>query len=338
MKRILYGFIGGLSVFTVGIEVFNTSASAEVYKYQDAQGRWPYTDRPRPGVAPSGAVLPTPAAPSGPIRDLNAALRAQFAPQTPVQEATLSTVTIQTPLGTGSGFFISRVGHVLTNQHVIRLPESARDEIQHALGDAEQALEQRRQRLAWRAQELQAFRQEWDQYAAALRAWPEGAGKAAKQAYYESRQAQYQTLQNELADQRRTLRAAETEQTAERRQIDWKLAVAGARNTFTIQVKDGTELTAALVAVSQKHDLALLKVDRYQTPALRPATLQDVRQGVSVYAIGSPLGLSDSISAGVVSGRASGFLRTDAKIYPGNSGKQGTKNRGKTPIFHHEIE
>ena len=320
MKRLLQGVISGLSVCTVWIGGFPPPAFAEVYKYQDAQGRWQYTDRPRPGASPSEAVLPTPAVPSGPPRDLNAALRARFAPQTSVQEATLSTVTIQTPLGVGSGFFISHVGHVLTNQHVIKLPESARMAIQQALDEAEQALERRRQRLTWRERELNEFRQELDQYAAALRTGPEGAGKAARQAYYQSRQDQYQTLQQELADQHRKLRAAETEQTTERRALDWKRAVAGVRTTFTIQVKDGTELTAALVAVSATHDLALLKVDGYRTPALRPAALHDVRQGVSVYAIGSPLGLKDSISAGVVSGLDSGFLRTDAKIYPGNSG------------------
>lgn len=320
MKLRWQGFVGGLCLFTVLVGGGERSAFAEVYKYQDEHGRWQYTDRPRPGVSPAEAVLPRPAAPSGPPRDLHAALRTRFAPRTPVQEATLGTVTIQTPLGVGSGFFISPVGHVLTNRHVIQLPESARVALQKALDEAGQALERRQQQLSWRDRELNAFRQELDQFAAALRSLPEGATKAARQAYFQSRQEQYQALRREWADQQRELRAAEAQYTTERRALDWKQAVAGVRTTFTIRVKDGSELTATLVAVSATHDLALLKVEGYRTPALRPAMLHEVRQGGSVYAIGSPLGLQDSVSAGVVSGLAAGFLRTDARIYPGNSG------------------
>ncbi|NJN46038.1 MAG: trypsin-like serine protease [Candidatus Competibacteraceae bacterium] len=75
-----------------------------------------------------------------------------------------------------------------------------------------------------------------------------------------------------------------------------------------------------MVKFSENHDLALLKLDNYQTPALLAAATHEVGQGVSVYAIGSPIGIRDSVSNGVVSGFADGFIRTDAKIYPGNSG------------------
>lgn len=310
-------FVYGLSAFAL---VFNTPVFAETYKYQDEQGRWQYTDRPRPGVQQPGEVLPVPDAKPRPTRNLNTVLRAKFSPQTPVQEATLSTVTVQTPIGTGSGFFISTAGHLLTNKHVIRLPESDREELKQSFGDAEQELERHRKQLGWREQELEKFSQDLAQYEASLRGLPEGAGKAAKQAYYRSKLDQYQTLRQELATHRRELQAVETKVTTQQREIDWKLAVSGAGNTFAILLKDGTELTASLVAISQKHDLALLKVDRYQTPFLLPAARQDIGQGVPAYAIGSPLGLNDSISTGVVSGFESIFIRTDAKIYPGNSG------------------
>jgi V8-like Glu-specific endopeptidase len=317
MMWLLRGFVCGLSAFVL---VFNTPVFAETYKYQDEQGRWQYTDRPRPGVQQPGEVLPVPSTKPSPTRNLNAALRTKFSPQTPLQEATLSTVTVQTSIGTGSGFFISTAGHLLTNKHVIRLPESDREGVKQSFGDAEQQLQRHRQRLAWREQELEKFSQDLAQYEASLQALPEGAGKAAKQAYYRSKQDQYQTLQQELATDRRELQAVENKVTAQQREIDWKLAVSGVSNTFTILLKDGTELSASLVAISQQHDLALLKVDRYQTPSLLPAARQDISQGVPVYAIGSPLGLSDSISTGVVSGFQSIFIRTDAKIYPGNSG------------------
>ncbi len=310
-------FVGGLSLLAM---IFSGSASAETYKYQDEQGRWQYTDRPRSDLRQPVEVVPLPVAKSRPPQDLNAGLRAKFSPKTPVQEATLSTVTIQTAIATGSGFFISTAGHLLTNKHVIQLPESERTAFQQSFSNAQQELERRRKQLAWREQELEKFSQDLAQYEVSLRTLPEGAGRAAKQAYYRSKQDQYQTLQQELATNRRELQAVETKVTTQQRAIDWKLAISGASNTFTILLKDGTELTASLVTVSQKYDLALLKVDRYQTPTLRPATPQDISQGAPVYAIGSPLGLRDSISTGIVSGIESPFIRTDAKIYPGNSG------------------
>ncbi len=313
------GFIRGLSLFALAA---GAPALAETYKYQDEYGNWHYTDRPRSDPRQPVEVLPTPAVKTraGPAQDLNAWLRAKFSPQSPVQEATLSTVTVKTPVGTGSGFFISTAGHLLTNKHVVKFSESKREEIQQQAGDAEQEIERYRQRLAWRERELDAYGKELAQYEAHLRALPEGARKADKQAYYQSRQDQYQTLRQELAADRRKFQEVEDKVTTKRREIDWKLTLSGATSNFTVVLKDGTELTASLLAVSLEHDLALLKVDQHQTPALLPAAPQDIGQGVTVYAIGSPVGLRDSISTGVVSGIEATFIRTDAKIYPGNSG------------------
>jgi len=172
----------------------------------------------------------------------------------------------------------------------------------------------------WRERELSASGKDLAHYEAHLRSLPEGARKADKQAYHQSRQDQYQTLRQELAADRRKLQEMEDTFTTKRREIDWSLTLSSAASNFTIVLKDGAELSASLLAVSADHDLALLKLDQRQTPALLPAALQDIGQGVAVYAIGSPVGLRDSISAGVVSGIESTFIRTDAKIYPGNSG------------------
>ena len=313
----LCGFIGGLSLFLL---MCSTSALAETYKYQDEHGRWKYTDRPPTTVGSSGVVLPAPAAKARPTRNLNAWLRAKFSPQTPVQEATLGTVTIKTSLATGSGFFISTRGHIITNKHVIKLPEQERDAIRKSFGDAEQKLERYRKQLAWREQELEKYRKDLAQYEAHLRTVPERADKADQRAYFRAKQDQYQTLQQELSADRRELQAAENQVISKQRDLDWKLAVSGAANTFAVILKDGTELTASLIAVSPNYDLALLKIDQYQTPTLLAALPQDMGQGVPVYAIGSPVGLRDSISNGVISGTESIFIRTDAKIYPGNSG------------------
>lgn len=297
-----------------------TPGVAQMYKYQDDQGRWHYTDRPPSGQQKPVETVPVPAAKRRPDRDLNAMLRAKFPPQTPVQEATLGTVTVKTPVGAGSGFFVSADGHLLTNKHVIQLPENQREKLQANLGDARQQLDRLRQQLAWREQELGSFKADLARYQSSLRGLSDGPDKTARQQLYQAKLEQYQVMEKELADDRQKFRQQETAATAQRREIDWKLAVADAVRSYAIVLKDGTELSASLVAVSQEHDLALLKLDQHKTPHLKPAAVSEIGQGEPVYAIGSPLGLRDSISTGVVSGIGSSFVRTDAKIVPGNSG------------------
>jgi hypothetical protein len=320
-----YGFRPGTRDQRIGLCLLilfsSTPAIAEMYKYQDEHGHWHYTDRPRPGIEQQPVeIVSKPTTKSLATHDLKTFLQARFSPQNPLQEATLSTVMVKTSIGTGSGFFISREGHIVTNKHVIKLPEEKRNQLEQTFEDAEERIESYRKRLAWRERELTKFSKELNQYQAYLDSLPEGGAKDEKQAYYQSRRDQYRQLQSELAADRREFQKAKREVTTKRRETDWKLAVSGAANMFTIILKDGTELNASLYAVSREHDLALLKVDQYQTPALEPAAPYEITHGAPVYAIGSPIGLRDSISTGVVSGFESSFVRTDAKIYPGNSG------------------
>jgi serine protease Do len=75
-------------------------------------------------------------------------------------------------------------------------------------------------------------------------------------------------------------------------------------------------------------DLALLKVERVKLPALPLATYSQLRQGETVFAFGSPDGLRNTLTHGLVSAVARQtdpdspqiFVQTDAPINPGNSG------------------
>ena len=85
---------------------------------------------------------------------------------------------------------------------------------------------------------------------------------------------------------------------------------------------------AKLVGVDRETDLAVLKIDRTGLPALQFADSNDLRQGQIVFAFGSPLGLENSVTMGVVSSTARQidpdnpaiYIQTDAPINPGNSG------------------
>src|SRR5580700_10550848 len=87
-------------------------------------------------------------------------------------------------------------------------------------------------------------------------------------------------------------------------------------------------LTAKLIGIHKETDLALLKVDQKNLPTLELGSARRVHQGQLVFAIGSPEGLQNSVTMGVVSAvgrqpdpdRPMVYLQTDAPINPGNSG------------------
>src|SRR3954463_7331961 len=98
-----------------------------------------------------------------------------------------------------------------------------------------------------------------------------------------------------------------------------------------------TVLSARIVGVASEIDLALLKVDGLKAPALPLATYRDVRQGETVFAFGSPGGLRNTLTHGLVSAVARQtdpdspliYVQTDAPINPGNSGGPLVNIRGE---------
>jgi serine protease Do len=85
---------------------------------------------------------------------------------------------------------------------------------------------------------------------------------------------------------------------------------------------------ARVVGVAREIDLALLKVENLKLPALSLAPYRNIRQGEVVLAFGSPEGLRNTVTLGVVSSVARQidpdssmvYIQTDAPINPGNSG------------------
>jgi len=87
-------------------------------------------------------------------------------------------------------------------------------------------------------------------------------------------------------------------------------------------------VTAKLVGLDRQSDLAVLKVDLTDLPALPLADSDELKQGQVVFAFGSPQGLENSVTMGVVSATSrqvsednpTTYVQTDAPINPGNSG------------------
>lgn len=305
--------------------VLATGAYADIYRYQDAQGNWNFTDKP-PAGAKADRILDivetTKQAPAADTADdLNARLGAAFDPITPIARATLAVVTVKTGFGDGSGFFCSEDGYILTNRHVVRPSETGQfDERADAiagqaerLGAAEADLDAGREQLQLMEKDLQGYARVIE------RAHDDTTSDWAKEAHARLSQ-RHQTEKARLDELSRKLRGSESELRKSRRDLDWGRNTEAAKTTFDVILKDGTELPAALVAISPDQDLALLKVDGYRTPYLRLDDTLTISQGMRVFAIGSPLGMHDSVTSGVVTQITGGHIVSDAQVLPGSSG------------------
>jgi putative serine protease PepD len=109
---------------------------------------------------------------------------------------------------------------------------------------------------------------------------------------------------------------------------------AGTSGTITVELSNGKKYGAKLMGRDNSYDLAVLKIDVTSAPTLQLGNSDLVQVGDSVIAIGSPLGLSGTVTSGIISSKnravttgngngESSFinaLQTDAAINPGNSG------------------
>jgi serine protease Do len=99
-------------------------------------------------------------------------------------------------------------------------------------------------------------------------------------------------------------------------------------DTIKVTLGDGRELTAKVVGTDPETDLAVIKVDTKDLPAITFANSDKVEVGDKVLAVGNPFGVGQTVTSGMVSGlgRATmgldyeDFIQTDAAINPGNSG------------------
>jgi len=116
------------------------------------------------------------------------------------------------------------------------------------------------------------------------------------------------------------------------------LPAANADGTLASALSSRTRrIPARIVGLTTELDLALLKVDGETLPALPLASYSKLRQGETVFAFGSPVGLRNSLTHGLVSAVARQvdpdspliYVQTDAPINPGNSGGPLVNIRGE---------
>jgi serine protease Do len=103
--------------------------------------------------------------------------------------------------------------------------------------------------------------------------------------------------------------------------------VTGA-DKIVVKLSDRRELPATLIGSDKRSDIALLKIEGTNFPALKVGSSSQLEVGEWVVAIGSPFGFDHSVTAGIVSAKGRSlptesyvpFIQTDVAINPGNSG------------------
>ena len=100
-------------------------------------------------------------------------------------------------------------------------------------------------------------------------------------------------------------------------------------NLVYVHLADQSRYTAEIIGVDKETDLALIKIDKENLIPIQWAPRDAVQVGTMVWAMGSPFGLEQSITLGIVSATHrtakvgtlyQDFLQTDAAVNPGNSG------------------
>ncbi len=116
--------------------------------------------------------------------------------------------------------------------------------------------------------------------------------------------------------------------------------VAGA-DTVEVVLRDGRKITGKVLGADSLTDVAVIRVNDRNLPMVNLGDSDRLRPGEWAIAIGNPLGLDNTVTAGIISatGRSSsqvgvpdkrvGFIQTDAAINPGNSGGPLLNQRGE---------
>ena len=112
------------------------------------------------------------------------------------------------------------------------------------------------------------------------------------------------------------------------RRLEVELPIQAQSRGGSILKRRGRMVGAQIVAIDHETDIAVLKVEASNLPALPFGDSEELRPGQIVLAFGSPLGLQISVTMGVVSAVARQltpedpmiYVQTDAPINPGNSG------------------
>jgi serine protease Do len=320
--RSKYCYLPVMTLLFFCVTLFSATAEAEMYIYKDKSGNMVITDSPPDNVGKVEIIKDKGgrSSRSSGFRDIEKDLTEKYRPKSDIEKASLSTVTIKTSIRQGSGFFINENGYILTNKHVLRLDEAEMKKTEEDIGRAEQRIEDDQAIMAEGEKQLRGMKSDLDDYRSLIERMRDPNAKATALQSYQRQSEQYDLYEARFRKRKSEFEEKISKYRQEKGELTKKARMAKHDRQFVVLLKDKTELDANLVSVSNDHDLALLRIDRCRSPYLQSGLPDQFIQGMRVFAIGSPLGDVDSVSSGVLSGYDRDYIRTDARISPGNSG------------------
>ncbi|BHH82052.1 S1C family serine protease [Desulforhopalus sp. 52FAK] len=214
-----------------------------------------------------------------------------------IEKARNATVSIETPWGTGSGFFISK-DYIVTNKHVVEIDKGKIDEFRNQVVKFRKLIKLEKQKIAGYRRDMLSM--------------PLGPQRSQLKIIIKDLETQLAEFMPKYEEMEERLSKMEERVTA---------------SSIKIILADGAEHYANYLLVSPDHDLALMSLYTQQSDYLKKAPGgNSLHQGDKVFAIGSPVGLRHTVTSGIFSSyRQVGedgpvYLQTDAAINPGNSG------------------
>ena len=113
--------------------------------------------------------------------------------------------------------------------------------------------------------------------------------------------------------------------------------VVGEADEIEVKLNDNREFKGRIIGCDATTDLALIKIDAKNLPAITIGNSDDLKLGQWVLAVGNPFNLTSTVTAGIVSAKArslgangiESFIQTDAAINSGNSGGALVNEKGE---------
>lgn len=215
----------------------------------------------------------------------------------PLEHARNATVSIETPWGVGSGFFVKE-NYVVTNKHVVEIDKNELAEFSNKVKTGRELIRLEQEKIK------DMYRQK-DKL-------PEGPSKRQLDLLITK-------FEEDLAKNLPQFEKAEERLKKMTRELQ--------PGDIRVIMADGSETTANYLTISSNQDLALISLYSSVKSFLKsPARNMAMQPGEKVYTIGSPVGLRHTVTSGIFSGYRKRepdgaiFLQTDAAINPGNSG------------------
>jgi S1-C subfamily serine protease len=224
-----------------------------------------------------------------------------------IQRALSATVSVRTPWGSiGSGFFIGEHA-VITNKHVVMFDDTNFESFKNSVDRNRKIIDLEIEKINdWKRRMMQI---------------PAGPNKSQLELIIQGKEEEVNKALSIQQNNEEKLAKLKDQKYSQ----DVKIVVTA----------DNKEYSVDSIITSATHDLALLKVYSVSGQILERNTKeQRLEQGQVVYTIGSPLGLSNTVTSGIFSAyrkRANSdeiYLQTDAAINPGNSGGPLIDNHG----------